>query len=282
LSRKQLVNGRADGIIEAADRGLAYGDGLFETVAIAQGELCLWDYHMDRLLDGARRLGIPEPPMGTLREEARYLARKVPAAVLKIYFTRGAGDGRGYLPPKRPIPTRIVTLHDGPAIPVERWQGVDCRICETRLSHQPKLAGIKHLNRLEQVLARGEWRDPSIAEGLMLDADGLIVEGTATNVFAVRGSALVTPPLRECGVAGVMRRWVLAQAEQLGLRIERRGLFPEELADMDELFLTNSVIGVWPVRSAANREIPAVGPVTAEYLARIREQRLTPFVPQSR
>ncbi|MBK1728454.1 aminodeoxychorismate lyase [Halorhodospira halophila] len=272
-----MVNGRADTALDAEDRGLAYGDGLFETVAVSRGRLCLWDYHMDRLLDGARRLGLPEPPLATLREEARFLTEKVERGVLKVVYTRGSSEGRGYLPPARPIPTRILTLHNTPAIPPERWQGVDVRLCRTRISTQPRLAGIKHLNRLEQVMARSEWRDAAIAEGLMLDADGLIVEGTATNLFGIRNRVLMTPPLTHSGVAGVMRRWVLEYAETLGLRVEQRGFYPGEVSEMDELFLTNSLIGLWPVRSVAGTQIP-VGPVSQRYLQAIADHGLTPLV----
>ncbi|MFP4146642.1 MAG: aminodeoxychorismate lyase [Halorhodospira sp.] len=279
MSRQQLVNGRADAFIDPEDRGLAYGDGLFETIAVTDGRLCLWDYHMDRLLMGARRLGLPEPSLATLREEARYLTRKIRRGVLKLYYTRGLSEGRGYQPPERPIPVRMLSLHPAPGIPPERWQGVDCRFCQIRLATQPALAGVKHLNRLEQVLARAEWRDPAIAEGLMLGADGLIVEGTATNLFAVEGCKLVTPPLKDAGVAGVMRRWVLEQAETLGLRPEQRGILPEELTEMDELFLTNSVIGLWPVRSVAGQEIP-LGPISRHYLEHMAQQRVTPLLGQ--
>jgi len=281
VAEAQLINGRADAAVAPEDRGLTYGDGVFETIAIADGQPRLWDYHMDRLLEGAHRLGLPEPPLATLREEARYLARPAGGAVLKIYYTRGVGDGRGYRPPAQPEPRRMLIRHGLPAIPEERWEGVDCRLCQVRLSAQPALAGIKHLNRLEQVLARSEWHDPAVAEGLMLDPDGLIVEGTATNIFAVRGRTLVTPPLAEAGVTGVVRRWILAQAEALGLRVEQRGIRPEQLPEMDEVFLTNSLIGLWPVRSVASRELP-VGTVSRSLLERMAEQRLTPLLGQAR
>ncbi|MBK1726432.1 aminodeoxychorismate lyase [Halorhodospira neutriphila] len=271
----QLVNGRAEAAVEAGDRGLAYGDGLFETLAVVGGQPRLWDYHMDRLLEGARRLGLPEPPLTTLREEARYLVQGADRAVLKIVLTRGAGEGRGYRPPARPLPTRLLSLHDAPLHPPEHWDGVDVRLCRTRLAAQPALAGMKHLNRLEQVLARGEWRDPAIAEGLMLDDNGLIIQGTATNAFAVQGRTLITPPLSLCGVAGVMRRYVLEQAEALGLGVEHRGLYPEELGGVAEMFLTNSVIGLWPVRAVANRPL-AVGPVTRRLQEAVAGEALAP------
>ena len=276
MQNKKLVNGRSDAIVDPDDRGLTYGDGLFETIPVREGRLCLWNYHMDRLLDGSRRLGLPEPPLTLLKEEARYLVRDIERAVLKIIYTRGSGENRGYLPPSRPLPTRILSLYESPKQTAGNWHdGVDVTICKNRLSAQPALAGIKHLNRLEQVIARSEWRDQGIAEGLMLDDNGLVTEGTVTNVFAVQSSALVTPALDYCGVEGVMRRLIIELAPELGLRVEYRGLYPEELTDVDELFLTNSIIGVWQVRSVANSVIPR-GPIAQRLLEFIAPETLIP------
>ncbi|BAU58004.1 aminodeoxychorismate lyase [Halorhodospira halochloris] len=276
MQNKKLVNGRSEAVVDPDDRGLTYGDGLFETIPVRDGQLCLWNYHMDRLLDGSRRLGLPEPPLSLLREEARYLVRDIEKAVLKIIYTRGSGENRGYAPPSRPLPTRVLTLHEPPKQTVGNWfEGVEVNICKTRLSSQPALAGIKHLNRLEQVMARGEWRDQGVAEGLMLDENGLVVEGTATNVFVVQSSALVTPALDYCGVEGVMRRRIIDLAPELGLRVEHRGLYPEELGDVDELFLTNSVIGVWRVRSVAKSTI-AQGHIANRFLERVAQDSLVP------
>lgn len=263
---EHLVNGRPGTVVSPDDRGLTFGDGLFETIAVLDGEPRLWDLHMDRLEAGARRLGLPPPPLTTIREETRYLIRDTRNAVLKLLYTRGPGEGRGYRPPGRPLPTRILTLHEPPAHPPEYWEGADVRICETRLSLQPRLAGLKHLNRLEQVLARSEWRDFRIAEGLMLDNNGFLVEGTATNVFAVRGGMLLTPPLDEAGVDGIARRLVLQRAREWGVPAEIRKIYPEEIPDMDELFLTNTLIGVWPVRTVEGRPVSR-GRLAGRFLA---------------
>lgn len=126
------------------------------------------------------------------------------------------------------------------------------RICLTRLGQNTALAGIKHLNRLEQVLARREWGDPDIREGLLLDAEGNVVEGTMSNLFAIQGSTLVTPDLTRCGVAGIMRTVVLEQAAGLGLGVSVQPLPLAEVEQADELFLTNSLIGVWPVIGLGN------------------------------
>lgn len=265
MSSEQLVNGRSGNIISPDDRGLMYGDGLFETIAVIDGQPRYWDLHMDRLVTGSRRLGLPQPPLATLREEARYLVRHTQRGVIRIVYTRGGGEGRGYRPPARPLVTRVVGMLPPPASPPEYRDGVAVRTCETRLSIQPRLAGMKHLNRLEQVLARSEWSDSAIAEGLMLDHNGFLVEATAANVFAVRGDALVTPPLDESGVEGVIRRVVLDRAPAEGLTVELRRLYPEEVHQLDELFLTNSLIGVWPVREVDGVPI-ATGPVARRFM----------------
>ncbi len=272
---EHLVNGRSGTVVSPDDRGLTYGDGLFETVAVIDGEPRLWERHMDRMEAGARRLGMPPPPLTTIREEVRYLVRKASTGALKVLYTRGPGEGRGYRTPGRPLPTRILTLHEPPGYPPEYWQGADVRICETRLAPQARLAGLKHLNRLEQVLARSEWRDLAIAEGLMLDNNGFLVEGTATNIFAVRAGALITPPLDEAGVDGVVRQIVLKRAKEWGLPTEIRRIYPEEIPEMEEMFLTNSMIGLWPVRSVEGRPV-ARGPVADRFLAELAADCFVP------
>jgi 4-amino-4-deoxychorismate lyase len=130
---------------------------------------------------------------------------------------------------------------------------VSVRYCATPISANPVLAGIKHLNRLEQVLARAEWQDPEIAEGLMTDADGRVVEGTMSNLFVVSAEGLSTPPVDRSGVAGVMRGLVLDLAVQLGLPVRVCEIRRSDLQRADVLFLTNSLIGLWPVRQLEHR-----------------------------
>jgi 4-amino-4-deoxychorismate lyase len=249
-----LVDGQEHQGVPADDRGLQYGDGLFETVAVVRSGPVLWNAHMDRLATGCRRLGIPRPSDEALAEDARQAIGAAPEGVLKILVSRGSG-GRGYAPPESPIPRRIVSFHAYPEYPRERWErGVRVRLCRTRLSDQPALAGLKHLNRLDQVLARSEWNDPAIAEGLMLSQNGGLIEGTMSNLFAIHGERVVTPPLERCGVRGVMRGWVLAKLRDWGIPSEERVLDPSRLCSFDHLFLTNSVFGIWPVRRLDDRE----------------------------
>ena len=244
-----LINGSASATISALDRGLHYGDGLFETLAVVAGEPCLWQRHMTRLELGCRRLGIEFPDANRLLEEVYLEIGERSHGVVKIILTRGSG-GRGYRPAqKHKAPTRLVNFSAWPAYPEEgSITGVQVRFCTTRLGCNPLLAGLKTLNRLEQVMARAEWDDPEIAEGLLLDSEGRVVEGTMSNLFLLHGDRLTTTDLIRCGVAGVMRELVLEQADQLGFFPVIEDLLPHHLQTADALFLTNSLIGIWPVR----------------------------------
>jgi 4-amino-4-deoxychorismate lyase len=171
-----------------------------------------------------------------------------------MFWGRGGGGGGGYRVPEKVVPRRILQLHPWPDFPPAAGEaGVAVRLCATRLCHNPQLAGIKHLNRLEQVLARREWDEPQIGEGLLLDVDGRLVEGTMSNLFLVREQLLLTPDLRRCGVAGIMRSIILEQAERQSLRAEIRALDSADLLAADEVFLCNSLIGIWPVRAVDGR-----------------------------
>lgn len=243
-----LVNGQAGTNLPVADRGLQYGDGLFETMALRNGEPLLWDRHMQRLGLGCRRLGLPAPETRLLREEVARIAGTEVRAVAKIILTRGAA-GRGYRADASGTATRIVQRLPWPAHPdAASKEGVTVRWCETRLARQPRLAGMKHLNRLEQVLARAEWQE-DYAEGLMRDTDGLVIEGTMTNLFLVRDDGtVVTPDLSQSGVAGVMRAQVMDSAAAMGMNCLIQAVTTDMVTSAQELFLTNSLIGIWPIR----------------------------------
>jgi len=248
-----LVDGVARDPVPWADRGLHYGDGLFETIRVRDGTAVLWDRHQARLREGCRRLGIPCPDFERLRRELAHAVADRSVAVVKVIVTRGAG-GRGYATPVDPTPTRMIAVYPWTPYPQQYYsEGVELRICATRLGLNPALAGLKHLNRLEQVLARSEWQDPAIAEGLMLDVDGRLIEGTMSNVFLGRDDRILTPELTRCGVAGVMRAETLAAAARTGIKAEVCDLWPKDLDLADELWVCNSLIGMWPVRKLARR-----------------------------
>jgi 4-amino-4-deoxychorismate lyase len=243
-----LVNGEETRTVDVLDRGLHYGDGLFETIAVVNGRPRLWQAHMARLAEGCVRLGFPQPDPLLLEQEASRALAGRERAILKLVLSCGPG-GRGYCRPVQIAPTRILFVSPPPNYPSHFYlKGIEVRLCRTRLGHSPALAGIKHLNRLEQVLARSEWDDPDVPEGLMLDLEGAVAEGTMSNLFIRRGNRLRTPPVDRCGVAGVMRKWVMEHGSELGLDIEVTRLSLAEVYKADELFFTNALIGIWPVR----------------------------------
>lgn len=258
-----LLNGEPIEHIHILDRGLQYGDGLFETLRVEDGQVPLWPYHWRRLQKGCERLGIPHPEQGVLEHEINSLLATAKQAVLKLILTRGQA-GRGYAAPVACHPSRILMLSDRPDYAVDCWQsGIRVYACQTRLGLNPALAGIKHLNRLEQVMARNEWQDPAYQEGLLQDMEGHVIEGTMSNIFWISNKQLYTPDLSRCGVEGVMREIVmeLAQASSISINID---LWPEsELFDAEEIFITNSLIGIWPVSYILNKTF-AAGPVTQQ------------------
>jgi 4-amino-4-deoxychorismate lyase len=239
------INGSAIDIggpaVSAMDRGLNYGDGVFETALVHEGSIRFLDAHLARLYLGCERLRIAPPGQEELLTDIARLVGDTHSAVLKIVITRGE-TGRGYRPDPHGACTRILTLHPPPASVA--GSGLRVRWCEMRLSRNERLAGIKHLNRLEQVLAQAEWQPDVADEGLMLDTAGEVVCATSANVFVVRQGVLTTPDLRFCGVHGVMRAQVLRAAEKLSLPVSVEPLWPEDLAQASEVFITNAVRGI--------------------------------------
>lgn len=251
-----LVNGQATELISSNDRGLLFGDGLFETMAVVNGTVPLWQHHLRRLQLGCEQLKQPCPATDVLQAEVEQLANESERAVIKLMLTRGIG-GRGYLSPANPLPTRILQLHPWPEVPRAHWEnGVRIVFCEQRLARQPVLAGIKHLNRLEQVLARHEWQDSSIQEGLLADTEGDIIEAVSHNVFIVKDNGLVTPDLRHCGVAGVMREYILGLLQGKGIPVQVTPISRQDVQKADAIFLCNSVHGIWPVCELEGKHFP--------------------------
>ncbi len=261
-----LVNGQRDGRLSPADRGLAYGDGLFETIALRAGRLRFLDYHFDRLVAGCKRLGIPAPDCSQLTRELEAVRQDCRDGTAKIIITRGLGP-RGYRPPEIVEPTRLVSVTAAGSSAARAWSsGIRVRLCTTTLSENSALAGMKTLNRLEQVMARAEWRTPDIAEGLMMTEAGHVVCGTQSNLFLVRHGALLTPPVDRCGVSGVMRRVILEEAGRLGIAVQTPVVTVAALATATELFVSNSLQGIGPI-VRWNDESRATGKLTRSLMA---------------
>lgn len=263
------IDGQSAEVLSARDRGLAYGDGLFETIRVSAGRPRLLARHRARLEEGVRRLALPVS-LDLVEDELLRFSAQLGDGVAKLMLTRGEG-ARGYAPQLDAQVRRLLLASPAPAYPAKHGEeGVELFPCTTRLAEQPLLAGLKHLNRLEQVLARAEWSDPAFAEGLMRDVSGRIVEGVFSNLFIVRDGELITADLSRCGVAGVMRAEVMARAAGLGVPVIVRDIDFAELAQADEVFLCNSLYGIWPVRGVAGHAWP-VGPLTRKLQGQLRE-----------
>lgn len=250
------VDGAAATTVPADDRGLQYGDGLFETIQLRGAAPRFFEAHLARLARGCSRLGIDFTGWEALRAEiARIASQAPPLGILKIIITRGSGPRRGYAPHGALEPRRVLMLFGSPAMPAVA-EGVSLRVASLRLAENPALAGVKHLNRLENVLAASEPGHADHFESLLLDASDHVVCGTMSNVFAVRGGRLITPRVDRCGVEGVLRSMVLREAPGLGVPAEEGTLKLDELLAADEVFITNVRIGVVRARSVGQHHFP--------------------------
>lgn len=252
-----LINGKSDGCLTPLDRGFAYGDGVFRTLPVLQGLAVSWRRHYRKLRDDCNALGIVCPAEDILLSDIAHLCSDNADCVIKIVVTRGEST-RGYAVPPLAQPTRIVSRSVVPSYPAQNAiQGVNLHLCRLRLSSQPVLAGIKHLNRLENVLARMEWSDPQFADGLLLDQSDNVIECTMSNLFVRHGNRLMTPDLGRCGVAGVTRERIMEVAEKIGYEMSIANFELDTLLAAEEVIICNSLIGIWQVRELGEHRWPA-------------------------
>ena len=242
-----IVNGEAVDYVSITDRGLAYGDGLFETVAVVDGKPCLWQKHLDRLLRGCKYLGIIFEDISELENEVFSLSEQAkPHGTVKIIITRGA-KALGYKTQPSAEASRIVQFQNRHTFSEARYrEGITACFCKQRLGYNPMLSKIKHLCRLEQVLARMEWQD-EYHEGIMFDYQNNAIEGTMSNLFIVDGSVLKTPRLDNCGVQGVMREWIMEQCTRHRVTLKETNIDRQAILEADGLFFCNALIRIWPV-----------------------------------
>jgi 4-amino-4-deoxychorismate lyase len=262
------VNGEWVDSVNVRDRGLAYGDGLFETLRYQQGHIPLLSYHLDRLRLGCARLRIPLNDHLLDDALAAFVRRlkqeSAPRAVVKLTVTRGCG-GRGYIPPRPADTHSTLILQSQPlaSSDVAINAGVTLQLCQMRVFPNPHLAGLKHLNRLEYVLAAQELPEDPAMQGLLLDPHGKLLECLHHNLFMVVDGRLKTPRLQDAGVHGVMRRLLMERlAPQLGLDVFAEDLELTDLNGADEVFICNAVRGIWPVIGCAERQWTLPGAVT--------------------
>ena len=268
-----LVNGLSTGQVSALDRGLTYGDGVFRTVRIHQGQPVWWPDHLAKLQADCQHLNIPAPNPSDWQHDFANLTLPE-QGVMRLTVTRGSSE-RGYALPDKPNVTRVVSIWadmvdvsglekkgrqntGGQSTGGQSTglQGITARLCQLKLGHQPALAGVKHLNRLENVLARSEWNDPAVREGILLDESGFVISGVMSNLFIWKDQSLQTPMLDQCGVSGVARARLMHLARQAGMRVEERRLTLDDVLAAEELMFTNSLIGIWRVNQLEGRHWP--------------------------
>ena len=271
-----LINGSFAGHVSATDRGLNYGDGLFETIAVFSGIPALWNQHISRLTESCHRLAFPAPDSSLLLHEVKkVIDPSVSRQVVKILLTRGVG-GRAYAPPQPATVSRIISVHDWPDYPDNYLQqGVMLALSDVPLGQSPLLAGIKHTNRLEQVMARYSMPD-SAFDTLMVDIDNNAIEASSSNLFVWDNQQLLTPELNKNGVSGVIRQLVIDSAKQLDITVIEREISVSELVGADGLFITNSIVAVAPVRRFDRHQYD-VSKLPMRFLRSIVEQAHTVF-----
>lgn len=252
-----LINGSMEIHLDPMDRGFSYGDGVFRTLVVRDGVPQCWEQHYSKLKNDCHALRIECPDNALLLDDIRRLCADDAAVCVKIVITRG-DSVRGYALPAVIKPNRVVLKSALPDYPAQYYdEGVHLHLCQLQLALQPRLAGIKHLNRLENVLARMEWTDERLADGLLLDAEGYVIECTMSNIFMRSEQVLVTPNLSRCGVAGVTRDRLIELGPRLGYAIEIAHFRLEDLLKADEVILCNSLFGAWQVRSLCETSWPA-------------------------
>lgn len=261
---RALIDGQPASGLDVLDRGLHYGDGLFETIACRGGRARFLTLHLQRLTEGCARLRIRHEDFAGLATQIRALAASEPACIIKLILTRGSATARGYGPHGDERSRVVLLQYPWPPEDPAPWErGIAARTARGRLGENAALAGLKHLNRLEQVLIRAEWTDPAIQESLVFGSSGWLVSGTMSNVFLVSEGRIMTPAITRAGVSGIMRRVVMREAQQRGLTVSEAALDAAAVAAAEELFVTNARIGIWPVRTLDGLE-RRVGPVTRQ------------------
>ena len=258
-----MVDGLPADTVPLSDRGGAYGHGLFETLLLDNGSMPLWHEHSQRLIADAAVLGI-QVSQTHLQTDLDAFVRglcgdQLRDGMVKIIVTAGSG-GRGYASPANMQPRIICQYFELPAnVQQQRREGITLTRCHYRLPINPALAGIKHLNRLDQVMARAEWVE-EFDDGIMFSTEGLAVETTRANLFLKGADGWITPVLDKAGVRGVMRALLLDELfASCGLVVRETTVTPEQLTEANELFVCSSVRGVVPVIATTESGALAIG-----------------------
>ena len=262
-----LINGKFQDSVSVLDRGLAYGDGFFETMfwtlkdeggVVERFGVEFWNEHLNRIKKGCKLLKIKFPKEKNILHQREKILRKfyssgVKSGVLKMIITRGVG-GRGYKFQEKMDPTIIFLAFPRSKFDEKNYHsGVKARYCRTKLSSNESLVGLKHLNRLDSVLARSEWKE-DFFEGILEDKKNNIVEGTMSNIFFIKKTKLFTPLINESGLNGVMRQVVMKKSHFFFDKLIVKNISRQMVDDFDQMFLTNSLIRILPVRSLSKKK----------------------------
>lgn len=254
-----FLNGQPTRDTWLVDRGLHFGDGVFETISCCAARPRFLNLHLERLMLGCQRLSLGAVDAGELRTCITRLAAEAGTCIVKVIVTRGHAVARGYGFTGEERPTQIVLRYGASTPPTQNPFRVGGS--SVRLGENPLLAGLKHLNRLEQVLAQKQRQQQKLDELLMFSSSEKLISGTMSNVFLVQDGGVLTPSLDKCGVAGIMRRVVLREAGRAGIPCEERVLDHEDLRSATEIFLSGSRLGVVPVTELDGRSF-RIGDVT--------------------
>jgi 4-amino-4-deoxychorismate lyase len=262
-----LFNGHPETGSWMASRGLHYGDGVFRTALVFEGRVVDLDRHIEKLVSDAGQISLSPTGAKACRGEIQALAAGHASAVAKMVLWRRS-EQRGYRPSTTDT-ERLLLIDELRPLPAIAWQsGIEVQRSAVTLAQQPLLAGIKHLGRMEQVLASAQLRR-NVTEAIQCDASGRPIGGTRSNLFWVRAGDLYTPRLSACGVAGVMRQKVLEIAQMLRIPWRIGDFEWCDFEAADEAFLTNSLIGIWPVRACDRRKWRAPGAVTRALMQKL-------------
>lgn len=257
LSQGKSVSDHYAGI-SFDDRGLQYGDGIFETLRIANGAIPMWAFHQERL--SKAELALKLPLADFFSHWSLFLKqhlKDIESGYAKLVITRGEGP-RGYKIPSEPALNWWLKVGDLPSsYKIKQTTPFSLTLCQHPISRQPKLAGLKHLNRLDQAMARSEWGESNeFDEGVMFNIDGDVTECTMSNIFWLKNGQLHTPDLSQEGIDGCVRRWLIARAQQsLQPVVVRQQTKLDELIAADAVFLTNSLMGIQAVSQIDGQEI---------------------------
>lgn len=261
------LNGKVINHLDVQERGFAYGDGIFSTIDIHNGQAQLLSLHWQRIQKSCLRLQITDDFLAQWQRDFESFMAHYPHCICKIIISRGCG-GRGYLPDAQALPNCYFLAYQRQQHPASHQQGINTTFLEQCLGLNPLLAGHKHLNRLEQVLLRQELASLGYPEGIVCDIQGRVVEGVFSNLFMVKNHVIYTPDLQQAGVAGVMRQHILHLAQHLQYSVSVTDLLPSDFLTADEVFFCNSVYGIWPVKQLQDT-LYSANPITQHLQANL-------------